>query len=254
MLSRHPLLRLALLIALLGGGLASCVSSPQKSAFFDSIPVSSQSGFDADLPQRVVGQHIARLPTPILPTGTNISPNSTTPDTGLDAACLEADWEMADLRQAVSDSYANAQSSLALEAITGNTLYRFADGELTIQFNTVVAEFSGEVDGLPILARQTLEGSATARYQIDEFQNELVLTDFGGEGITAGLDVNNQRLAEGSYPVWRAFTSGLSNGADAQPTPLVAYSRVAAQCSPFRLILQSIEPTPGPVIYLYRSE
>ena len=234
---------LALVIATLGGMLFGCNAASESRLFSSSdIPETGQTNSNT----LVAAREVKRLPTLAQPT--------TTPDVGLRSACLAGSWEAQDLDQVMADSFANTHSTLKLEAVEGEMLYQFTeDGRLTIRFNKFSAHFSGEMDGLPIDAYQLLDGSATARYQIDETQDELVLTDFGGEGISAALDINQQRLAEGNLPAWRAFTSGLSNGADAVPTPLVAYARLAVQCVEDQIVLHMVEPKSGPEIQLVRK-
>ena len=228
---------LALVCTALGGMLFGCTAARNQS----DIPETGQLSSAGE----AAAQAIRWLPTLVPPT---IPPPTATPDTGLHTACLVGTWAVQDLQQVMADSFSNTHSTLTLETVEGEMLYQFTeDGWMTIQFHQFGANFSGEVDGLPVNAHQVLDGSATAQYQIDDTQDELVLTEFGGEGISAALDINEQRLAEGNLPAWQAFTSGLSNGADAVPTPLVAYARLAVECSPDKLTLQMIEPKSGAV-------
>jgi hypothetical protein len=85
-------------------------------------------------------------------------------------------------------------------------------------------------------------------------QEELVLSSFGGEGILFSLDINNQRLAEGNLPAWRAFTSTLSDGSALTPGPLMEQARTSAACEGNTLILQTIDPDVGPKVQLRRLE
>lgn len=174
---------------------------------------------------------------------------------GLDAACLVGLWEAVDLPAAMAESFRQTTTGLALQSVEGRVLYRFApDGTLTIEFDRLTATLSGTLDNRPVTAQQVLSGQATALYHVLVEEEELVLSSFGGEGILFSLDINNQRLAEGNLPAWRAFTNTLSDGSALTPGPLMEQARAEATCEGDSLILQTIDPQVGPEVLLKRLE
>ncbi|NLG98465.1 MAG: hypothetical protein GX491_13990 [Chloroflexi bacterium] len=173
--------------------------------------------------------------------------------TGLDPSCLTGEWQVADPDLAAAQTFEHTQSNFRLDKIDGQTLYTFSgDGTMEIRFRQLSATLSGTVDDLPVTVNQTVDGSATARYQVDSEGEQIVLTDFGGEGIYFTLSINGQTLASGDFPVWRALASSLSGGSEVHPTPLVKYSRAAASCAGDRMTIQAVDPLQGPEVQLKR--
>ncbi len=192
------------------------------------------------------------IPETPVPSDTVLSIPTTS---GLDAACLVGLWEAVDLPTAMAESFRQTTTGLALQGVEGRVLYRFApDGTFTIDFDRLTATLTGTLDNRPVTAQQVLHGQAIARYDIVPQQQELVLSSFGGEGIVFSLDINNQRLAEGNLPAWRAFTNTLSDGSALTPGPLMEHARTEAVCEGDSLILQTIDPNVGPEVLLKRLE
>lgn len=173
----------------------------------------------------------------------------------LDPACLVGLWEAVDLPAAMAESFRQTTTGLALQGVEGRVLYRFSpDGVLSIDFDRLTATLAGTLDGREVTAQQALHGQATARYHTFAKEDEIVLSSFGGEGILFTLDINNQRLAEGNLPAWRAFTNTLSDGSALTPGPLMEQARTTAACEGDQLILQTIDPDVGPEVLLKRLE
>lgn len=182
-------------------------------------------------------------------------PPTTTVDPRVDAACLVGNWEVVDLPQAMADSYAQSGSSLQLQQVEGSAFYAFtADGSMKITFAQMAATLTGTLDNRAVTARQSIDGSATARYNLDRVEKQLILSDFGGSGILFSLAINQQVLVEGDLPIWRAFTSAISGGAESQPATEVQYARVSMDCQADRLLLRAVDPVSGPEITLRRVQ
>ena len=73
---------------------------------------------------------------------------------------------------------------------------------MTIDFSHLSATLEGMVDQRQVTAQQSLNGSATAYYQVDLAENQIIISDFGGEGVQFGLDINGQRVTEGNLPAY----------------------------------------------------
>lgn len=254
MLKRLSYAALGLVWLVLAVGCAAVPSEPQQPTI-TAISITPE----ASIPQQ-------EPPAAANPTGQLLSPSDAAPlsaDTlpappttsGLDAACLVGLWEAVDLPNAMAESFRQTTSGLALQGVEGRVLYRFtADGAFTIEFDRLTATLYGTLDGREVTAQQMLHGQADARYAVLVEQEELVLSSFGGEGILFSLDINNQRLAEGNLPAWRAFTNTLSDGSALTPGPLMEQARTTAACSGDTLILQTIDPEVGPEVQLRRLE
>jgi hypothetical protein len=170
----------------------------------------------------------------------------------LDPACLVGTWQVSDLPRTIAESMAGTGEHLALETVEGHALVTFdAQGGMRLQYQDLTAVFTGTVNGRQVRVAQTLNGSGTARYQADPAAGQVLLSDFGGDGIRSALAINGQVLAEGNLPVWQAFAGGLdSDTADAgQP---VSASRAAAACAGDALVLQMLEPSAGAALQLVR--
>lgn len=157
-------------------------------------------------------------------------------------------WQAADLSQALESSLARVGSGLALQQVEGQALYEFTEGGgMKLTFQHLVATLAGQVDGREMTATQTLDGAGSARYTVDEASRQVQLSDFGGAGIRFALDINGQRLAEGSLPVWSMFATG-------QPVAenQVQSSRWSADCGGDTLELRAIDPVAGPEVQLRR--
>lgn len=180
-------------------------------------------------------------------------PTETLVPLALDPGCLVGSWEAANLAQAMAESIPMAQGSLVLEGVEGQVQYLFGqDGTLQIQYHQLAAVMTGLIDSREARVVQTLNGSGTARYQVDPRLGEILLSDFGGDGITSSLSINGQVLAEGSLPVWLAFAAGsVETDPNASPPEMLA-SRAAAFCQGDVLTIQAIEPLPGPAVNLFR--
>jgi hypothetical protein len=171
-----------------------------------------------------------------------------------DPACLVGAWQVNDLEQAMTDSYAQSQSTLQLQQVEGQAFYEFApDGTMKIIFDQLAATLAGDLDNRPVTARQSMDGSATARYRVDMLEKKLVFYEFGGDGIRLSLSINQQTLVEGDLPIWSAFTSAVSGDEDGQQQqPVVQSSRVAFECEGDWMKIQAVDPLPGPEVELQR--
>ena len=190
------------------------------------------------------------LPMPTLAPPDTAAPEPTSANT-LDAACLTGMWQVTDLQQAMAGSLAASGSTLLLERVDGRAVYVFgADGGMSLTYEQLTAALSGTVENRPVNVLQSLNGAATARYTVDPAAGVIEMSAFGGDGIRSSLSINGQTLAEGSLPVWLAFTRGQAQPG-AEPT-VVQSSRAAAACQGNTLILQALEPVPGPPLRLER--
>lgn len=196
------------------------------------------------------GAFLSSLPTDIpQPTRT------ATPEViKVDPACLVGKWQVSDLPVAMAQSYSQSGSSLQLQGVDGQATYNFdGNGNMTIAFSHLIATFMGTIDNRDVTAQQGLDGSGTARYQVNPVEGQAVFSDFGGQGLLSTLDINGQRIAEGNIPVWRAFTSSLSDDTTTPPS-LVEYSRASVRCDNDTMTIQAVEPLPGPVVNLSREK
>lgn len=181
--------------------------------------------------------------------GGAVNPSSSLP--ALDAACPIGIWQVTNLPEAMSQSLTQSSSSLQLRRVDGNTQYEFtSNGNMTIHFDHLAATLVGTVDNRPVTAVQSLDGSASALYQVDPSSQQILLYNFGGGGVQFGLDINGQRLIEGTLPVWQAFTSGLSG--NNKPAAKIQSSRVAVACSRDTMRINSLSPLSGPQVNLQR--
>jgi len=170
----------------------------------------------------------------------------------LDSQCLVGRWEVADLQRMIGGTHERTDASLALESVYGRVVYTFdSRGDMTISYESMVASFSGTVDGQGMRVRQFYEGAATAQYLVEPAASELVLSGFGDEDIYTALEINDQRLVEGSLPLWRAFTSSLTAPEGRVNNPLV-YSIASITCQGDTLTIQTREPHSGPLVVLNR--
>jgi hypothetical protein len=168
----------------------------------------------------------------------------------LDPACLVGKWSVSNLQQMMYQSYLQSDSNFQLEDITGQAQYAFdSQGGMTITFDQLSAEFSGQVDGQRMKIQQVLEGTAESRYSLDKTTGRLMLTNFTGDGIVFALEINGQRLVEGNFPAWRAFTTE-AIGEVGKPTSLVEYAQVQVDCSGDQMTIQAVDPLPGPLVVL----
>lgn len=175
-----------------------------------------------------------------------------TPAPAFDPACLLGSWEAANLAQALGESLVISGSSLALEGVEGQVRYRFnTDGTLLIDYQGLTVILNGTLDGRQVRVIHTLNGSGSARYSVDALAGEILLSEFGGEGINSSLEINGQVLAEGSLPVWQAFAAGPAEAG--QPGEVKA-SRTAVTCQDDSLTLQAVDPALGPVVGLFRTD
>lgn len=182
-------------------------------------------------------------------------PPTLTARPAVDAACLEGAWQVVDLSRAMADSYAQSESTLLLQQVEGAANYEFsADGLMKITYAQLAATFSGTLDERPVSVRQSIDGSATAKYQIDPVETQLILSDFGDSGILFSLAINQQVLVEGDLPIWQAFTSAISTGESGQPALVVQSARVSVNCQGDSLNIQAVDPVPGPQIELRRMK
>lgn len=175
----------------------------------------------------------------------------------LTTSCLVGSWTIADLPQAISDSYSRSQSSLQLMGVQGDTFYTFhEDGSMEIVFNNLIASLAGTIEGKEIKARNLMFGTATAQYRVNEKNREIVFSVFGGDGIQFATEINGQVLAQGNFPTWRAFSSNLAGSSPnlpiAGPTRVVSEAYAAIVCSGDDMRLQAIDPIPGPEVKLRR--
>lgn len=201
----------------------------------------------------------------VLPTATPVSTLTDTPDSTptqpapplapsstpvvLDAACLSGAWEVANLTDAIAPG--QASEGLAVQRVDGRVEYRFdPNGSLTITFDQLNTTLSGTMNKRSVSAVETFNGSALASYQVDPPNQQIILSNFGGEGILVELDINGQRLAEGNLPAWQAFTSG--PGSPQEGTPVQA-SRAQVTCSGSDLTLRVLDPVGGPDLHLIRK-
>lgn len=255
MLKRLSFAALGLVWLVLTAGCAASTAEPQQPtitaiSLTSEAPVLRQKPLNPAKPTRELP-----LPSGAAPLPANTLSAVSTTINGLDAACLIGVWEAVDLPNAMAESFRQTTSGLALQGVEGRVLYRFtADGVFTIAFDRLTATLVGTLDGREVTAQQMLHGQADARYDVLAEQEELVLSSFGGEGILFSLDINNQRLAEGNLPAWRAFTNTLSDGSVLTPGPLMEQARTSAACQGDTLILQTIDPEVGPEVQLRRLE
>ncbi len=194
------------------------------------------------------------------------APTPTVPQFVLDQTCLEGEWQVTDLNQAMNQSFNQVHGSLQLEKVAGRMLYSFlASGQMRIAFNHLTATFNGQVDQRQVTAAQSLDGSATADYQLDATEGQLTLTDFGGDGMQFSLMINDQLLAQGSLPAWQAFTasqavvaaaatSASSQNNGQQATSAVESARVSVTCTGDQMTIQALQPIPGPILNLERVQ
>ena len=169
-------------------------------------------------------------------------------------------WQVADLAQVVTTSYARSNTPLQVDSVEGQTLYQFdSAGGMLITFQSLTANLSGAVEGQALTARSEMTGTATASYQVDEAHQQIVLSSFGGDGIQFSLDINGQRLAEGDLPAWRAFSASLASQ-DQPPaeggisTTEAERARASVSCRADRLTIQALDPQPGPEMILNRVQ
>lgn len=254
MLKRLSFAAVGLFWLVLAVGCAATTPEPQQPTI-TAISLTPQASALGQEPPAVANP-TGQMP---LPSDTGPVPADTLPvaptTRGLDAACLVGLWEAVDLPNAMAESFRQTTTGLALQGVDGRVLYRFtADGAFTIEFDRLTATLNGTLDGREVIAQQVLHGQADARYDVLAEQEELVLSSFGGEGILFSLDINNQRLAEGNLPAWRAFTNTLSDGSALTPGPLMEQARTAAACQGDTLVLQTIDPEVGPEVQLRRLE
>jgi hypothetical protein len=181
-------------------------------------------------------------------------PTETPVPLALDPACLVGTWEAANLAQAMAESIPMTEGGLKLEGVEGQVQYIFSqDGTMEIRYQRLAALMTGLVDGREVRVVQTLEGSGTASYQVDPQLGIISLSAFGGDGIISSLSINEQVLAEGSLPVWQAFTAGPVEADPNASPPDVQISRAAGFCQGDALTLQAVEPIPGPLVNLFRA-
>lgn len=168
----------------------------------------------------------------------------------LSASCLLGVWQAADLSQALGATLARVGAGLALQRVDGQALYEFDEGGgMKLDFNHFVASLAGQVDGREVTATQSLDGSGSARYAVDAAMGQVRLSHFGGDGIQFTLDINGQRLAEGSLPVWSMFATGQ---AAEPPMQEVSASTWSAACGSDTLTLRPAGSAQGSEIQLSR--
>lgn len=179
----------------------------------------------------------------------------------LNADCVQGVWRVADLQESVATSYDLSYSPLHIQKVEGETRYQFDSlGGLTITIDRLNTTMSGTIDGLDVAANTIMNGTATAQYTFDLEMHQVVLSNFGGEGVDFALQMNGQTLAEGNYPAWQAFMSSLggSDEAAVKSEALVRQQAVQARawvmCQGNELILQALEPQRGPEILLEKVD
>lgn len=179
----------------------------------------------------------------------------------LNADCVQGVWKVADFQNSIATSFDLSYSPLQIEKVEGETRYKFDSlGGLIITFDNLTTTMSGTIDGLDVAANTIMNGTATAQYALDLEMHQIVLSNFGGEGVDFALQMNGQTLAEGNYPAWEAFMSSLGGAEEAavKSEALVRQSAVQARawvmCQGNELILQALEPQRGPEILLEKVD
>ncbi len=193
------------------------------------------------------------IPTEMQPAQPTLTPTSLIPLLG--QSCLVGTWQVTNIAQSMSASLAQNQPGLQLQRVDGQAIYQFsADGNMKLTYQRLSYTLSGTVENHPVTARQSLDGTATAHYDVDAGNHQIVLTNFGDSDIQIGLDINGQRLVEGSLPIWQAFTSGLAGQTNSSAAPPVLSSRANATCTVDKLVIQAAAPAPGPEVDLKRVQ
>ena len=189
---------------------------------------------------------------PVVPT-VNVIPPTNSDQTQRSATCLIGSWEVADLPQVMAASLEQSDASLTLEQVEGRAMYVFdAEGGVQIIYEGLSAALSGQVDGQNVVVVQSLDGSGTARYAIDPSTGEMLLTNFGGDGIQSRLMVNGQTLAEGSVPVWQAIAGRLSGDETQSAASALNRTRASIACSGDNMTITALEPIISPPVRLTR--
>jgi hypothetical protein len=173
--------------------------------------------------------------------------------------CMVGNWTVADLQRSMIESHARSNSPLVIQSVEGETRYAFRPGGiLEISFENLVTTLSGVIEGKDIQARSRMTGVATAEFSVNAQFNEVVFSNFGGDGIVFTTEINGQVLGQGNFPAWRAFSSNLAGNSPemptAGPTRVVNQSYAAVTCVRDEMRLQTIDPTPGQEVKLRRIE
>ena len=219
----------------------------------NSVPLPQGSG---RTPSEQALVHTSTPPAPgIFDTGQGAAAPTPTAGWSVDPTCLAGAWQVVDLSRAMADSYARSESTFQLQQMEGAAYYEFTtDGGMRITFDHMAADFSGILDGRQVVIRQSIDGSATARYSIDPVEAQLILSNFGDSGILFSLAINQQVLVEGGLPIWQAFTSAISPAESEHTAPPVQSARAAVDCAGDSLRIRAVDPVPGPEIELHRVD
>ncbi|MBN1373204.1 MAG: hypothetical protein JW987_14805 [Anaerolineaceae bacterium] len=164
--------------------------------------------------------------------------SSPAPLTG--AACVVGAWQPEGLRAQMERSLGASSPGAVVESVTGQVVYRFsAEGQFELAFEQFEVKLGGEVNGKSYHTGSLLNGSATARYHVEDGAGQLLLSDFGGEGVRMTVTVNDQPLFEENLSAWPAFFASLAEsvGAGEGSEPPEGQARLTFTCLENRLVI-----------------
>lgn len=171
------------------------------------------------------------------------------------AACLVGAWQPGGLQAQMERSLRESSPGAVVESVTGQVVYRFsAEGQFELAFEQFEVKLGGEANGKTYHTGSLLNGSATARYQADEGAGQLLLSDFGGEGVRMTVMVNGQPLFEENLSAWPAFFATLAEsvGAGGGGEPPEGQARLSFTCLENRLVITRGDQQPAAELELAR--
>ena len=156
------------------------------------------------------------------------------------AACLVGAWQPDGLQAQMERSLGASSPGAVVESVRGQVVYRFsADGQFELAFEQFEVKLSGDSNGKTYHTGSLLNGSAAARYQVEDGEGQLLLSDFGGEGVLMTVTINDQPLFEENLSAWPAFFATLAEsvGAGGGGEPPEGEARLSFTCLENHLVI-----------------
>ncbi len=228
---------LFLMIVLLAAAGCSTATPPVEAPVEDPLePIPAQASTEATM-------------TAPEPTQTS----SPAPLTG--SACLVGAWQPDGLRAQMERSLGASSPGAVVESVTGQVVYRFsAEGQFELAFEQFEVKLGGESNGKTYHTGSLLNGSATARYQVEDGAGQLLLSDFGGERVRMMVTINDQPLFEENLSAWPAFFASLAEsvGVGGGGEPPEGQARLSFTCLENRLVITRGDQQPAAELELAR--